>query len=118
MLGGEVYIAIITGELHHEPSLALTAPFGMSGGIDQFRRKVVAQPTLAFRNDHRLIGTDFLFEFTKGGGARFLAFVDAALWHLPRVAWNIQTTCDEHLSPSIEHHHAYACSIFGIVMRH
>src|SRR6185437_15402561 len=108
---GYVDLALFAGETQGVPLLLLSAIFPAPGLADDVMRDVVIDPIgnlaeLLHRTDVRL-----LVQFPQRGRERFLAFVDAALRHLPDmrqvdVLRSAGAASDEDASIGIEHRQA------------
>src|SRR5580658_7253192 len=111
MVRGKVDVAVAPGEAHGEPFLHLAAITAAPEPSRDLLRHVIAQPPRGFRQEFRVVGTGLFLELAQGRLARRLALVDAALRHLPIVAFHVDAAADEDTLLRVEQHHAHAGAI-------
>src|SRR5271166_4118792 len=105
MLGGEVYVAVATGEAHDKPFLLLAAVAPTPYPSGELDGQIVSQPAPALRHNLGVAGADLLLQFPERCLARGLARVYPALRHLPRRhIRHIDAAGDEHLALAVQQH--------------
>src|ERR1043165_8982241 len=104
MLRGDVDVAILSEEAGEVPILVLALVLPLPERAAKLFRQIVLQPLGAGRHALDEFGGDagFLLELAKRGRPRFLAVVDAALRHLPRLVRVIDPSADEYLALGVE----------------
>src|SRR5690606_31041738 len=110
----EVDVGVASGEADEVPGLPLALEPPAPELAVQFGRKVVKQLLGQPGEDLEVLGprADFLAELAKHRRVDILAVVDAALRHLPPVAFAVvNPLADESLAPCVDQHHADAWAI-------
>src|SRR5262245_18324828 len=80
---GDVDFAVLAGEAHQEPLLALATIAPTPGPRSQRLGQVVAVPGGAFGDDADGANAGFLCQLAQGSRLRVFVGIDAALRHLP-----------------------------------
>src|SRR3954467_11022244 len=109
-------LAVVAGETQRVPLLRLAAILAFPSLLRDLLGQIVVEPLgdfgeLLHRGDVGLLG-----ELAQRRGPRVLAFVDAALRHLPHMAEvdvlrSLGAPADEHEALAVEHHGADAGAI-------
>ena len=79
----QVDVAILAGEAHGEPFLALAAILAVKRHAHQMLGQIIGHPVVHLGDDFGLVGADFFLQLAQRRLSGCLALVDAALRHLP-----------------------------------
>jgi hypothetical protein len=109
----DIDLAVLSGEAQREPLLRLTAIPALPCLANDIAGNVIVEPLCDFTEAFDRADVCLLAEFAKRRAPRILAWIDAALRHLPRmrgihVLWPIDASADEGMAAAIEHHDADA----------
>src|SRR6185312_2942746 len=106
-MGMEIDIAVVAGEAHGEPFLALAAILAVKGHAHQMWRQIIGHPVGHLANDPRVAGAGLFLQFAQRRCFWLFALVDAALGHLPALDGLVDPFAHKHQALAVQKHHTH-----------